>query len=347
MRDKLELSVVIPMHNEEATVDQFFCRLVFVLNSVAESYEVICVNDGSTDDTLLKLLEYSKLSTNFRIIDLSRNFGKEAALSAGLAHALGEAAILIDADLQDPPEVITAFYAKWKEGYDVVSGVRKTRPHDTAAKRLSASAFYRIYNSISSIKLIADAGDFRLLSRRAINAINLLPERRRFMKGIYSWIGFRQTEIEYERCPRAGGASNWTYWKLWNFALDGLSSFTTLPLRLWTYLGFGVMLFSVALFLMFFVLYILSSRNPPGFYWIISLILFFGSIQLVSIGVLGEYLGRTLEECKARPLYLIKNKIGFEDGDEMLGLEGGHENVTTPRRFGEARRVPLDPDAVC
>ena len=313
---QVELSIVVPFYNEATIVEVFFLRLTPVLERITHSYEIICVNDGSSDATLDKLRQKANADPHIRVIDFSRNFGKESAVSAGLAHSRGAAAVLIDADLQDPPELIESFYKKWKQGFDVVYGTRKERRYDSLPKRITARAFYRMFNWMNSIKLPPDAGDFRLLSRQVIDAINCLPERRRFMKGIYSWVGFRQTEIEYERAARSGGTSSWTYWKLWNFALDGLSSFTTFPLRVWTYVGLATLLLSLALLAMFFIVYLGSTRNPPGFYWIVTLILFFGSMQMVSIGVMGEYIGRTLEETKMRPLYIIREKIGFESRTE-------------------------------
>ena len=310
--NKVKLSVVVPMYNEQDVLEAFFSRLIPVVEKNAQYFEIICVNDGSSDATLEKLCAIAVNDPRIRVIDFSRNFGKEAALSAGLAHARGDAAVLIDADLQDPPELINQFVALWEEGYDAVCGVREDRQNDTRTKRISAKSFYEVYNLLSPFKIIVNAGDFRLLSRKVIDAINTLPERRRFMKGIYGWVGFKQGEVHYVRQPRLSGSSKWNYWRLWNFALDGLSSFTTVPLRLWTYIGMGVLLISILLTLMFLGAYFLSAKNPPGFYWIVILILFFGSVQMVSMGIIGEYVGRILEETKQRPLYIIKQKIGFD-----------------------------------
>ena len=218
---------------------------------------------------------------------------------------------MIDADLQDPPELIERFYELWRQGYDAVCGVREVRQSDTSAKRVTARSFYRAFNLLSDVHLPPDAGDFRLLSRYVVDAINALPERRRFMKGIYGWVGFKQATVPYEREPRSAGTSAWTYWRLWNFALDGVTSFSTLPLRLWTYVGLSVFALSSALTLFFLTLFILGRVIIPGFYWIVLLILFFGALQMVTMGIIGEYVGRIYEETKRRPLYVIREKIGF------------------------------------
>jgi polyisoprenyl-phosphate glycosyltransferase len=248
-----------------------------------------------------------------RVIDFSRNFGKEAALSAGLAHARGEATVIIDADLQDPPELIQSFFDLWRQGYDTVCGVRVLRRSDTIAKRLTANGFYRAFNLLSEVQLPIGGGDFRLLSRRVVDALNSLPERRRFMKGLYSWVGFKQIMVPYERDARAKGRSSWTYRQLWNLALDGLTSFTSLPLRLWTYVGLTTLIVSALLTIFFLSLYILGRIIIPGFYWIILLILAFGALQMITMGIIGEYVGRIYEETKMRPLYLIREKIGFDE----------------------------------
>lgn len=313
----VELSVVVAIYNEEEVLRPFFERLIPVLRKLTPSYEIICINDGSEDRSLDILRERAGTDSHLRVIDFSRNFGKEAALSAGLAEARGDATVLIDADLQDPPEVIERLFALWREGYDAVCGVRTFRRFDTGSKRLTARAFYRAFNVLSDVKLTADGGDFRLLSRNVVDAINALPERRRFMKGIYSWVGFKQATVPYEREARAGGSSAWTYWKLWNFALDGLTSFTTLPLRLWTYVGLSVFAASSLLTIFFLTLYLTGRVIIPGFYWIILLILFFGGLQMVSMGIIGEYIGRIYEESKMRPLYLVRERIGFDGRDRQ------------------------------
>lgn len=319
----VELSVVVAVYNEEEVLGPFFERLLPVLRKLTSSYEIICINDGSEDRSLDILREMAGRDSHLRVIDFSRNFGKEAALSAGLVEARGDATVLIDADLQDPPEVIERLFALWREGYDAVCGVRTLRRFDTGSKRLTARAFYRAFNVLSDVKLPADGGDFRLLSRNVVDAINALPERRRFMKGIYSWVGFKQATVPYERAARAGGRSAWTYWKLWNFAVDGLTSFTTLPLRLWTYVGLSVFAVSTLLTVFFLTLYVTGRVIIPGFYWIILLILFFGGLQMVSMGIIGEYIGRIYEESKMRPLYLVRERIGFDGGERQTPAAEG------------------------
>jgi glycosyltransferase involved in cell wall biosynthesis len=312
----VELTVVVAMHNEEDVIGAFFERLLPVIRRLTSSYEILCVNDGSRDRTLETLRAIADGDSHFRIIDFSRNFGKEAALSAGLAHSRGEATVLIDADLQDPPELIEQFYELWKKGYDAVSGVRVLRASDTNVKRLTAKGFYHAFNLLGDVQLLPDAGDFRLLSRQVVDAINALPERRRFMKGIYSWVGFKQTTVGYERSPRAAGSTSWNYWRLWNFALDGLTSFTSLPLRLWTYLGSLIFLISTVLTIFFLITYLVHRVNLPGFYWITLLILFFGALQMMTMGILGEYIGRIYEETKSRPLYIIRQAFGFDKEEQ-------------------------------
>jgi glycosyltransferase involved in cell wall biosynthesis len=308
----VDLSVVVATHNEQEVLEGFFKRLIPTLQRVVRSYEIICINDGSSDQTLDRLLEIARINSHVRVIDLSRNFGKEAALCAGLAHTRGDATVLIDADLQDPPELIEQFVQHWRQGYDVVTGIRAERRADSHVKRTTAQIFYSAFNLIGDVKLQPNAGDFRLLSRKVVDAINSLPERRRFLKGIYSWVGFKQVSVKYERCPRAGGSSSWTYWQLWNYALDGITSFTTVPLRLWTYLGFAVFVVSLALAIYFLSLYFSGHVILPGFYWVILLILFFGSLQMVTMGIIGEYVGRIYDEVKLRPQYLIRTKVGFD-----------------------------------
>ncbi|MEE8536270.1 MAG: glycosyltransferase, partial [Kiloniellales bacterium] len=271
------------------------------------------------DATVPKLLAHRKRNPAIRLVSLSRNFGKDIALSAGLDHAEGAAVIPIDADLQDPPEVIPQLFAKWLEGYDVVYATRASRDSDSAAKRLTASWFYRVHNRLAEIDIPDNTGDFRLMDRRVIQALRQLPERSRFMKGLFTWVGFRQTGVSYERQSRAHGTSKWKYWSLWNFALDGITSSTTLPLRIWTYLGAGVSLaaFAYAAFLILDTL--VNGVDVPGYASLMVVVLFLGGINLLTLGVMGEYLGRIYTEAKGRPLYLVRDRFGFDqhaDQDE-------------------------------
>ena len=240
----LILSVVVPMYNERESIDRFFERIVNVVDELVQAlngnYEIVCVDDGSTDGTLERLLFHHDRNPKIKILSLSRNFGKEIALSAGLDHSSGAAVIPIDVDLQDPPEVIPQLFEKWLEGYEVVYATRQTRQSDSITKRLTSSWFYQVYNRLADTAIPHDTGDFRIMDRRVIAALRNLPERHRFMKGLFSWVGFRQTGIEFHRDSRAFGKTKWKYWRLWNFALDGITSNTTVPLRIWTYFGFAI-----------------------------------------------------------------------------------------------------------
>lgn len=300
------------MFNESLNLDFFFERLMPVLNSVALEYEVICVNDGSSDDTLARLLHYRRANDRIKVIDLSRNFGKEIALTAGIDHALGRAVVPIDADLQDPPELIGQFVAKWREGYDVVYGRRRSRRGDSWLKRFTANAFYRVLGHLTEIPIPPDTGDFRLLDRQVVDALGTLPERTRFMKGLFAWVGFNQTYVLYDRQPRHSGKTTWNYWRLWNYAVDGITAFSSLPLRIWSYCGLTLssVAFLYALFLLGRTIY--SGIDVPGYASTVVIVLFLGGIQLISLGVIGEYIGRIYSEVKARPLYLIRERFGVE-----------------------------------
>lgn len=301
------LSLVVPVYNESETVSLFLdevCELFSGITSV--ELDVVFVNDGSTDSTLECLLRLQALYSSIRIVDLSRNFGKEAALTAGLKVALGQVVVPIDVDLQDPPEVILQMLEKWREGYDVVLGKRINRDSDSWAKRQSAIWFYRIHNRISDPKIPENVGDFRLMDRAVVEALNELPESRRFMKGLFAWVGFRTATVEYVREERVAGKTKFNGWRLWNFALEGLTSFSTSPLRIWTYLGSVIALISF-LYASFIILkVIVSGVDVPGYSSVIVAVTFLGGLQLVGIGMIGEYLGRTYIESKRRPVYLIR-----------------------------------------
>jgi len=305
---KLDLiSLVVPFYNEEEVIDRFFIEVRAVLTSIPNSdFEIVCVNDGSRDQTLNKLLGYSSADARIKVIDLSRNFGKEAALTAGLDHAAGDAVIPFDADLQDPPEAIIQLVEKWREGFDVVIATRVERASDTYAKRSTAALFYRIHNAISDIRIPENAGDFRLMSRATVDALKQLPENRRFMKGLFAWVGGRTAEIEYARLPRIAGTSKFSGWKLWNFALEGITSFSTLPLRVWTYIGGATALFAFFYGSYLVVRTIVRGVDVPGYASIITAVLFLGGMQLIGIGVIGEYVGRIYVEAKRRPVYIVR-----------------------------------------
>ena len=310
--EHVQLSIVVPMHNEEENLDVFFQRVETTLGAITSDYEIICIDDGSTDGTLAGLITRRIANERIKVISLSRNFGKDIALSAGLDFANGDAVIPIDADLQDPPELIAEMVEKWREGYEVVYGTRKSRDKDTFFKRFTARAFYRVHNRMADVKIPEDTGDFRLLDRKVIEAIKDLPENNRFMKGLFSWVGYRQIGVEYARDERAAGETKWKYWKLWNFALDGITSSSTWPLRIWTYFGVSVALFAFA-----FAVYLLArtlffGSDVPGYASIMVTVLFLGAVNIIATGMIGEYLGRVFTEVRRRPLYLVRELQGLE-----------------------------------
>ena len=311
----IELSIIVPMYNEDSGLDIFFREVERVLGNEKLSYEIICINDGSDDSTLTDLLTHRNRNPAIKIINLSRNFGKEAALSAGLNHCRGRAVIPIDADLQDPVDVIPKLVAKWKEGYDVVYATRASREKDNFFKRKTSLWFYNIYNSISARPIPANTGDFRLIDARIVNIIKQLPERNRFMKGLFNWVGFKQTGIEYTRQERVAGASKWNYWKLWNFALDGITSFSTVPLRICTYLGLLVSATAFIYMLFLIIRTMIHGIDVPGYASVMVVVLMIGGIQLTFLGVIGEYLGRVFQETKQRPLYIVSDLYGLNNDE--------------------------------
>ncbi|AFY79183.1 glycosyl transferase [Pleurocapsa sp. PCC 7327] len=309
--ENVVLSVVVPCYNEEENIHYLFERLTSALDRLNLKYEIICVNDGSRDDTLKYLVEYHRRNPAIKVVNLSRNFGKEIALSAGIDYASGQAVVPIDADLQDPPEFIEQLLEKWHEGYDVVYGVRRSRQGESWLKRSTAGAFYRVISGMTHIQIPKDTGDFRLLDRRVVEALKLLPERRRFMKGLFAWVGFKQTAIEYDRDPRYQGTTKWNYWKLWNFALEGITSFSFVPLKVWSYIGVFVSLISFVYASFLVIRTLILGIDVPGYASIMVAVLFLGGVQLISLGFIGEYLGRVYDEVKQRPLYLVRDCYGF------------------------------------
>jgi glycosyltransferase involved in cell wall biosynthesis len=300
------------MYNEEEAMDGFFKRVQRVLQTLTPSYEIVCVNDGSRDLTLARLRQRAEQDERIKVVNLSRNFGKEIALSAGLDYASGEAVIPIDADLQDPPEVIPLMVAKWRAGAKLVLAKRRDRSSDSWLKRLTANGAYWLFSKLTHPRIPQNVGDFRLMDREVVNAIKRLPERSRFMKGLFAWIGYEAETVEYDREARSAGETKWNYWKLWNFALDGITSFSSLPLRVWSYLGFGVSLFAMAYLGFTIAKTMIFGLDVPGYASLMSVILFFNGVLLVGIGVIGEYLARIFTEVKARPLYIVAETIGIE-----------------------------------
>ena len=299
------LSVIVPAYNESEVLVAFHQRLAAVLDGLDMDAEILFVDDGSGDGTLAVMRGLRERDGRVAVIALSRNFGKEAALTAGLDNAAGDAVVVIDADLQDPPELIPQLIEHWRGGFDVVYAKRAARDGETLLKTATAHIFYRLIQKVSRVRIPEDTGDFRLLSRRAVDSLKQLRERHRFMKGLFAWIGYPQKAVEYRRDPRFAGETKWNYWKLWNFALDGITSFTTAPLKAATYLGLMVSVLAFA-YASFIVYRTLVYGNPvDGYPSLMVVILFLGGVQLVCTGVIGEYLGRMFDEAKNRPLYLV------------------------------------------
>lgn len=313
-----DLSLIVPMYNEETGVEPFFREVWKTFENSDLNIEVVVVNDGSSDRTLELLRERALADKRIRVVDLSRNFGKDTALCAGIDFSNGRAVIPLDADLQDPPEIIHQMVEQWRKGFDVVYARRVDRASDGLTKKLTAGWFYRFFNRISQIPIPQNTGDFRLMDRRVVDAIKRFPERNRFMKGLFAWVGFKQTEVTYVRPARETGSTKWNYWKLWNFALDGITSFSTLPLRIWTYLGGLTALISI-FYAVYLILRTLAfGRDVPGFASIMVAVLVLGGLQLMALGVIGEYLGRTYMESKRRPLYLVQEVINAEEPASAL-----------------------------
>ena len=310
MQDNINpfLSVVVPCHNEEDVIDVFLSEIFTILSKIDKTYEIVFVNDGSRDNTLEVLKKNSLQYKEIRVINLSRNFGKEAAMTAGIDATVGEVVVPIDVDLQDPPELIIDFIREYENGFDVVVGKRADRTTDTYAKRASAELFYKMHNKISDIKIPPNVGDYRLMSRRVVNELKKLPETQRFMKGIFAWLGFKTAVVEYKRDERIAGDTSFNGWKLWNFAIDGITSFSTAPLRVWLYIG--ILLSFIAFVFGFWIMLktLIFGIDSPGYASTLTVVLFLGGIQLMGIGILGEYIGRIYIESKNRPIYIVENE---------------------------------------
>ena len=299
-------SVVIPMYNEAEIVGEMHRRLAATMATLGAPWEVVYVNDGSRDASLRIVEAMQHDDSHIAVVNLSRNFGKEVATTAGLDHARGDAVIVIDADLQDPPEVIPRLVATWRAGYDVVYAQRRKRNGDSWLKKATAAAFYRIMRNLGDVPLPENVGDFRLMSRRVVDAVQQLREHHRFMKGLFAWVGFPSTVVVYDREARGAGRTKWSYWKLWNLALEAITGFTVAPLKIATWLGLAVAAFAVA-FGAQLILRTLVFGNPvAGYPSLMAVMLFLGGTQLVTLGIIGEYLGRVFDETKRRPLYLVE-----------------------------------------
>lgn len=324
------VSFVVPVHDEAPAIDRFLAATADVVDRLAVRAEFVFANDGSTDATLARLLDRQLGDHRIRVVNLSRNFGKEAALTAGLEASRGDVLVPIDVDLQDPPELLGPFLDRWREGYDVVYGIRRDRSGDGLAKRVSAAAFYRVFNTITPKPIPENVGDFRLIDRRVADAILSLPERNRLMKAMFDWVGYPSIGVEYDRPARASGASSWTPVKLWNLALDGITSFSTLPLRVWTYVGLAISSGCLAYALLIMTLALTGRiEDVPGYASQLTVILFLGALQLISLGLIGEYVGRVLIETKRRPLYIVEGLYEAEHPTGPANQGTGPANQAT------------------
>lgn len=313
MSEQRKISIIVPFYNESEGVGYFYDAICHILNQISGmDFEVVCIDDGSRDDTLKKLISIVEKDHRFHVIELSRNFGKEAALTAGIDAATGNAVIPIDADLQDPPELILEMVKEWLKGAEVVLARRVDRSSDSLVKRKTAEIFYRFHNHLSTIQIPENVGDFRLMDRIVVDALKQLPEQHRFMKGLFAWVGFKTVTLDYVRNRRIAGATKFSGWRLWNFALEGITSFSSAPLKFWSYIGgLGALVtFIYAIFIISQTL--IHGVNIPGYASLLVAVLFFGSLQLISVGMLGEYIGRIYMETKNRPIYLIRKRYGIK-----------------------------------
>lgn len=324
------VSIVVPAYNEAEVLPNFHSRLARVMRRTGEAWEVVFVNDGSRDGTLAIMHELRRIDPHVAVLNLSRNFGKEIAVTAGLDHARGDAVVVIDADLQDPPEVIPALIAAWRQGFDTVYAQRRRRDGESWVKKATAHAFYRVMRRVGNLDMPPDAGDFRLISRRVVEALRQVRERHRFMKGLFAWVGFPSTHVLYNRAPRHAGQTKWNYWKLWNFALEGITSFTVMPLKCATYMGVAIALLA-GVYLVQLLFRTLVFGNPvAGYPSLLAVILFMGGAQFVMLGIMGEYLGRIFNETKRRPLYLVEAYEAPAGGGERMSPPPGPACAVAP-----------------
>ncbi len=340
------ISIVVPLYNEEGNIDELLRRISDVLIGLDGSpdCEIVCVNDGSTDGTLERLRQIARTDDRMVIVDLSRNFGHQLAATAGIDAAVGDAVILMDGDLQDPPELIAEFIAQWRAGYDVVYATRRSRRGESRFKLLTARVFYRIVRRLTNISIPVDTGDFRLMSRRVVSALKTTRERHRFIRGLVSWVGFRQIGVPYDRDVRYSGKSKYPISKMVRFAIDGITSFSEVPLRFASYLGFFASAFAF-IYVIFVLIRDALGYNEPGYTSTIITVLFLGGVQLVGIGILGEYVGRIYEEIKARPLYIV---AGIERSDDRtvaatIGRASGTASPIEKARTTSAISTELPP----
>ncbi|WP_082374216.1 glycosyltransferase family 2 protein [Ardenticatena maritima] len=320
------LSVIVPIYNEEVVIPELYRRLTSVLERIGESFEVICVNDGSRDNSLALLHDIHRRDARWKVISFARNFGHQAAITAGLDYARGQAVVIIDADLQDPPELIADLLAKWREGYEVVYAVRTEREGETWFKEFTAKLFYRLMHAITNVEIPIDTGDFRLMDRTVVETLRAMRERHRFMRGMAAWVGFRQIGVPYRRHARYAGETKYPLRKMLRFALDGITSFSYFPLQLATYFGFAIALLSVIFIVVVVAMRLSGLHAFEGQATTLIAVLFLGSIQLISLGILGEYIGRIYEESKGRPLYVVAQAWGLDR--PMISLMPPHSHIT-------------------
>ena len=303
------VSIVTPFYDEGEGVKHFYQVMAQTMGNLTDfDFEIICVDDGSRDNTLEQLIAISKTDPRVSVLEFSRNFGKEAAMTAGIDATTGDCVIPIDADLQDPPALIAEMIQKWQEGAEVVLAKRIDRSSDSYAKRTTAVMFYRLHNALSHLQIPENVGDYRLMDRVVVDALKQLPERQRFMKGLFAWVGFKTVTIEYSRDARLVGETKFSGWKLWNFAIEGITSFSLMPLKIWIYVGLAGALFAFLYATFIIIRTLIFGIDLPGYASLLVVTLFFGSLQLISLGVIGEYIGRIYFESKQRPLYLIRKK---------------------------------------
>jgi glycosyltransferase involved in cell wall biosynthesis len=303
------VSIVTPFYNEEEGIKHFYQVMAQTMDQLPDfDFEIICVDDGSRDKTLEQLIEISKTDSRLTVLEFSRNFGKEPAMTAGIDSATGDCVIPIDADLQDPPALIAEMLKKWQGGAEVVLAKRIDRSTDSYAKRTTALMFYRLHNALSGLQIPENVGDFRLMDRVVVDALKQLPERQRFMKGLFAWVGFKTATVEYARDARLAGETKFSGWKLWNFAIEGITSFSLVPLKVWTYVGGIGALFAFCYAIFVVIKTLVFGIDVPGYASLLVVMLFFGSLQLICLGVLGEYIGRIYFESKQRPLYLVRKR---------------------------------------
>lgn len=333
-----QLSVVVPMYNESENVETFYARTRAVLDALGLSWEIVCVDDGSRDDTLARLIALQRADPRIKVLELSRNFGKEIALTAGIDAAIGDAVVPIDADLQDPPELIGEMVARWREGYDIVYATRIEREGESWLKRTTATGFYQLMTRLADVDMPANTGDFRLMSRQTVDALKLLRERNRFMKGIFAWVGYRQYRLEYRREPRHAGSSKWSWWRLLRLAIEGFTSFSTAPLQLATWLGLAVSAMAFAYAVHRIVYTLVTGIDVPGYASLLVTILFLGGVQLITLGIIGEYVGRIYQEVKQRPLYLVR---AVHEG-ATRPTDGAAEPASDSARASEPRPASAD-----